>query len=45
MELPMCKKCKESPISLGFWGDKEWIKNHPKWKKPCPGTGVYNGLH
>lgn len=36
-ELPWCKDCGESPISLGFWGDDEWKKTHQKYKIPCFG--------
>lgn len=35
-DLPICVKCGESPISLGFWGDDKWKEEHPNRSKPCP---------
>ena len=34
-ELPVCIKCGENPISLGFWGDANYKKNHTENNKPC----------
>jgi hypothetical protein len=35
-EMWKCKRCGESKIELGFWGDDNWRKTHQGWKVPCP---------
>ena len=37
-ECPICKRCGESPISLGMWGDEHWQETHQGWKTPCQGS-------
>lgn len=36
-ELPLCNRCGESAISLGYYGDDDWKKIHRGWEDYCAG--------
>lgn len=38
VDCPICRKCGESPISLGIWGDDHWRETHEGWKERCQGS-------